>query len=501
MALYKAAKIWEYGDFQTPESLARDCLSIVSQLKFKPQLIIEPTCGKGEFLLQSEQVFPQSRIFGLDINPNHLAILKSRISSQNVEIVCSDFFTYSWENLIENSQHPILIIGNPPWVTSSQLSILGSKNLPAKSNFQLMRGIEALTGKSNFDISEWMLLQNIKWLQNKPGVMAMLCKTSVARKVLRHCWKNDLDITQASIYKIDSLKHFNASVDACFFILDLTAKDYKSKSTDCSVYHSIDSENHSHIIGYHDDRIISDLENYTKWQELLTGEQNYKWRSGIKHDCSKVMEVRQDGRYYLDGNDKRISLENQYIYPLLKSSDIKNGWTNYRKHVIVTQKYIGEDTNVIAHQAPATWKYLIDNAHRLDNRKSSIYRNKPRFSIFGIGEYSFSPWKVAISGFYKSLDFRVISPHNDKPVMVDDTVYFLSCSSQEEAQFLIEILNSCESKAALSSMIFWQDKRPITADVLHKLNLRALSQYLNREDEYSFYTNNICNKKQSGYHL
>ena len=495
MALYKAPERWEYGDFQTPESLARDCLSIVSKLKFKPQLIIEPTCGKGEFLLQSEKVFPQSRIFGLDINPNHLETLKSRISSKNAEIVCSDFFTYSWENLIENSEHPILIIGNPPWVTSSELSILGSKNLPEKSNFQFMRGIEALTGKSNFDISEWMLLQHVKWLENKPGVIAMLCKTSVARKVLRYCWQNDLDLTKASIYKIDPLKHFNASVDACFLILDKRAKDYKS--TDCHVYHSIDSENHSHILGYHDDRVISNLEDYTKWQELLTGEQNYKWRSGIKHDCSRVMELRKDGIYYLDRNDERISLENEYIYPLLKSSDIKNGCTSYRKHVIVTQKYLGEDTSVIADKAPATWKYLIDNADRLDSRKSSIYRNKPRFSIFGIGEYSFSHWKVAISGFYKSLDFRVISPDNDKPVMVDDTVYFLSCSSQEEAQFLMEILNYCESKAALSSLIFWQNKRPITADILHKLNLRALSKYLNREEEYSFYTNNTFDKKQT----
>ena len=33
----------------------------------------------------------------------------------------------------------------------------------------------------------------------------------------------------------------------------------------------------------------------------------------------------------------------------------------------------------------------------LDNRKSSIYNKRPRFSIFGIGDYSFSKWKVAIS--------------------------------------------------------------------------------------------------------
>jgi len=40
------------------------------------------------------------------------------------------------------------------------LGIWNSDNLPPKSNFQKRRGFEAVTGKSKFDISEWMLLQH-----------------------------------------------------------------------------------------------------------------------------------------------------------------------------------------------------------------------------------------------------------------------------------------------------------------------------------------------------
>ena len=38
-------------------------------------------------------------------------------------------------------------------------SALASPNLPSKSNFQNRKGLDAVTGKANFDISEWMLIQ------------------------------------------------------------------------------------------------------------------------------------------------------------------------------------------------------------------------------------------------------------------------------------------------------------------------------------------------------
>ena len=78
----------------------------------------------------------------------------------------------------------ILVIGNPPWVTNSDLGQLGSNNLPTKTNFQGLRGFDARTGKSNFDISEWILVRLIEALP-PDGAIAMLCKTMTARKVLR----------------------------------------------------------------------------------------------------------------------------------------------------------------------------------------------------------------------------------------------------------------------------------------------------------------------------
>ena len=95
----------------------------------------------------------------------------------------------------------------------------------------------------------------------------------------------------------------------------------------------------------------------------------------------------------------------------------------------------------IKREAPRTWDYLQSHADRLDARASSIYRNRPRFSVFGVGPYSFAPWKVAISGFYKRLDFRCVGPVEDKPVVLDDTCYFLPCRTEHDARLLAELLN------------------------------------------------------------
>ena len=128
--------------------------------------------------------------------------------------------------------------------------------------------------------------------------------------------------------------------------------------------------------------------------------------------------------------------------------------------MLVTQRTVGEDTVAIADEAPLTWRYLESHANFLDARASSIYRNRPRFSVFGIGEYSFAPWKVAISGFYKSLEFRIVAPKEGRPVVLDDTCYFLSCGTEEEAEVLAALLNSEAARGFFRSFVFWDAKRP-----------------------------------------
>jgi hypothetical protein len=197
------------------------------------------------------------------------------------------------------------------------------------------------------------------------------------------------------------------------------------------------------------------------------------------------MELERDGDRYCNALGERIGLENDYLYPMLKSSDIGNGEIRYgRKHMLVTQRYVGEDTDAIRIAAPQTWRYLESHRELFEKRGSSIYRNRPSYSIFGVGDYAFSNWKVAISGFYKRLSFQIVEPLGDKAVVFDDTAYFLPCWSDAEARFIAALLNSEPARQFLESMIFWSDKRPITAAILRRLDLGALSRRLGCEAQY-----------------
>ena len=187
--LLKNSRACEFGDFQTPDDLAHRSLQVIKQLTINPKSILEPTCGRGSFLLAAIAAFPTAQqCVGVEINKTHLEALQQRLvvngKDLSVQTLHADFFQMDWSKILSQLPKPILVIGNPPWVTNSMLGGLQSSNLPKKSNFQSLNGLDALTGKSNFDISEWMLLQHLEWFKQRTGVMAMLCKASVARKVL-----------------------------------------------------------------------------------------------------------------------------------------------------------------------------------------------------------------------------------------------------------------------------------------------------------------------------
>ncbi len=471
----------EFGDFQTPLSLAREVCSLIARTDFRPSSILEPTCGMGSFLTASLETFPDAQhVLGFDVNPSYVMQAQYTLTQvfphRSAEVRQSDFFLTNWSEILEKLPEPILVIGNPPWVTNAALSALNSHNLPKKSNIDNLRGIDAITGKSNFDISEWMLRKIIEWIDGKNRILAMLCKTTVARKVLLHAWRRDLRIESASLYILDAHEYFGASVDACLLFVRGSPT---GGSKECSVFHSLQAQQPDTVFGIQDGMLVANVELYRKWR-MLTGTGLRGWRSGIKHDCSKVFELRMAEGNLVNGLREVVDLEPEVLYPLLKSSDIA-AHRSPCLWMVVPQRTMNDDPGRLRLDAPRAWNYLNEHAYLLERRKSSIYRNRPRFSIFGVGPYSFAPWKVAISGLYKKLEFVQVSHFQERPVVLDDTCYFFPCHSEEECHLLYELVTSEPAKEFWTSLIFWDAKRPITAQLLNSLDLMALARLLNKE--------------------
>ena len=473
----------ELGDFQTPPALVAEILRCLSLSGKYWERVFEPTCGRGNFisgLLAVDK--PPKEIQAIEFDREHFqAVQKITENNHSTRFVIQQGKIFDLDlsqSLKWSTQGNLLITGNPPWVTNSQLGSLGSKNLPIKTNFKGLKGIEALTGHSNFDISEYILIKLIQELFFEKPTIALLCKTAVARKVLKFAFDAQLKISNASIRLIDAKKWFKASVSACLFCLDV-GSDKPSYQAD--VYSSFSASEPESTMGIIDNKLVADVKAYQK-SAFLNGSSSLMWRQGLKHDAASVMELTCISEGVFQNKFKEIvDVESDYIYPLLKSTDLFHGKINSTRGVIVTQKNIGDDTYNLEETAPRLWQYLTCHSKHFDKRKSSIYKGKPPFSIFGIGDYSFSLYKVAISGLHKQPRFRVVYPIKNRPVMLDDTCYFLSCNSIEEAILLACLFNSDICLDFIKSIPFLDAKRPITKKLLQSIYFDALLNHVPQE--------------------
>ena len=475
----------EFGDFQTPPALAREVCRLLKSLGVEPTTVVEPTCGLGSFLVAAKETFPTlERLLGFDINPTHLAQADALLRgsdptgvSSTARFVCADFFKTDWAATMAPETGSVLLLGNPPWVTNAVLSGSGSTNLPAKSNFQNHAGFAAKTGKANFDISEWMLIKLLEAMQGKRGWLAMLVKTATARKALRH----GLRIGGSAIYRIDSAEHFGIAADASLLFCRLDGTNAPPKA---ALYDSLETSRPRSVMGLAGRDLVADIETFEEVRDL-EGVEYLRWRSGLKHDCAKVMELSATDSGLVNGFGEPVHLESDSVFPLLKSSDLGNARLAPTRYVVVPQREIQEDTASLALSRPLTWAYLTEHGALLDGRKSSIYSDRPRFSLFGIGSYTFAPWKVAVSSLYRNCSFHVVGPVDGKPVLFDDTCYFLAFLHEEDARLVGEVLNSVPAGSFFRSLSFFDSKRAVTIDVLKRLDLWKTAEWIGKGSRMS----------------
>ncbi len=458
----------EFGDYQTPIVFCdKVCEYLAEQDLIKNiTAIIEPTCGLGNFIVSATEHFNLPTI-GIDINKSYIKIAQERLPSgtfvnDNIfDVSVSDFCKY----------RNVLVIGNPPWATNSDLDF----NLPKKTNFKELKGIEALTGASNFDICEYVILQMLDVCKGTDSIICMLCKTSVARNVIMEIDRNEIPCIKIEMLNFDSHGVFGVSVAACVLIIQLSSSNVKNKLT-CKVK-NFESKKIVDTLIIHDRNLISFDLNIQDFE----GTCQMTWRSGVKHDCGKVMELELINGNYVNKYNEVVDIEDALVFPLVKSSLFKYPIIKeYKKYVIVTQRNAKQDTSYIEQEYPHLWSYLISHSDDFSKRKSVIYKKASSFSMFGVGDYSFAPYKVGVSGFYKKPFFSLLTA--DKPVMTDDTSYFLSFDNYEDAYTMMLLLNSQPVQDYLTSIAFLDSKRPYTVKVLSRLDMIKCIQKVKIDD-------------------
>lgn len=478
----------EYGDFQTNQQLSMAVCSYLVDKTINPRILIEPTCGKGSFILSAIQSFANlEQVYGIEIQESYLWELKfslldyfmknPEVNKPEIRLFHCSVFDFDFGQIeMQINNKELLVIGNPPWVTNSTLSAINSNNLPVKSNFKKKKGIDAITGKGNFDIGEFIALKMLDLFANKNGHFAFLIKNSVIKNIVYEQKRNKYPISNIEKHTINAQKEFGAAVDASLLVCkfnttpELTAKEYDFYTS-----------KHQTTLGWVKDKFASDTEKYSQYSNF-DGICPFVWRQGIKHDCSKVMELEKIDNHFRNALGEEFELEEDLIYGLLKSSDLKgNKIEKSRKYTIVTQQKVGQETQSVLEKLPKTRSYLESHKEYFLKRKSSIYNGKPMFSIFGVGDYSFKTYKVAISGLYKQTEFTLVDP-SESILMLDDTCYFIGFDLLPDAIITQFLLNKPDTQEFIASFMFTDAKRAITKELLMRIDLKKIIEQTNYED-------------------
>ncbi len=497
----------EYGDFQTPITMCESVANLIHTTNFEPTILIEPSCGKGNFVVSALKRFQTIKtVIAIELQEEYREDFYSNLGESSLDLtnidilfISKSFFELDFQELfirlnINFNDERFLILGNPPWVTNSFLGSINSCNLPSKKNSKVkFKGLDALTGKSNFDIAETFILKLIDFFNNKSYQLALICKTSTVTNLVKNN-SDRLSHQQLSTYRFNAKKEFGISASANILVMQKSSINSKVHHT-CDVFELDNSLEKIYTYGFQNAFFVSNIDLYNKYAHL-EGDFIYQWRQGLKHDASSILVLEEiNPGQYKNKLQETIELEPELIYPFLKSSDIKKPIiTHSRYYVLVTQEKLGEDTTKRLINYPKIWEYVNEKRDYFLKRKSRIYNNQSEFCVFGIGDYTFKPYKIAISGFYKKLQFSLLLPKQNKPILLDDTCYSLSFDSLEEAVLIWILLNSEIAIQFISSITFLESKRPYKKDILQRLDLKKMLEIISEKEIHDLYTNLLKNK-------
>ncbi len=213
------------------------------------------------------------------------------------------------------------------------------------------------------------------------------------------------------------------------------------------------------------------------WSRLLdasAGERAYSARKGVTTDANGIFFVnvsasRLDGKVRI-ANDpsngrRRVTrmvadVEPEFIYPLLRGREVSrfNVSPSQGSCVIVPQTGMFGDEKLPA-KAPELFQFLSRFKDLLKTRSSyrRFQQGKPFWSIWTVGSYTFSPFKVVWkemsgSNFVAAYVGSGTLPDGSQKVVVPDhKVYFIPVETEDEAAYLTAFLNARSVSGAIGA--------------------------------------------------
>lgn len=523
----------DLGEYFTPYWLTERTIEMSGFRGDLKRVILDPGCGSGVFLLAAAEMKYQANkdksqeevmngilrtVIGCDINP--LCVLTARLN-----LACWLAFKFGlplldvkipvlhYDTVFERPASEQLddirsilpdrcdyLVGNPPWISWNSLPSEYRKQierelLPRYALFDF-HGQEAQLGHSNDDYLVTFTLVTIHHYLKEGCLCSFIIKqpllTNVSGKTfrrfsIRHV-REDVQLGVKEVADLRKVNPFGIGNETAIIVLKRGAK------TVYPVPYEMWLKNDGEIVVEKGEAKPSNDRDITsswvvltpdlKETEFMEGNCVYEIRHGLKHDVADVLIVRPIERngdrliiQRISDDDKGVyEIEAEEVYPFLQPRHIGAWKINGYTYAIIPQRKAGEDNEKkLARKLPLTYKYLERFKDRFKARKSRIFAQKPFYGLFGLGTYTWKPYKVCWCGLGFKPEFVVISTVRDRLIgeklpIPDGTIYFIPLERKEEAHFVCAILNSKLVRKFLSARS-GKSKRGLSKKLMEQLSL------------------------------
>ncbi len=414
-----------------------------------------------------------------------------------------------WVKIIQNSFAPLLhsnfdyVIGNPPWIKWDFLSEDYKEKLRLLYqdvyNLFSHKGMKASMGYAHDDLSIlFTYIAMDKYLKDKGTLGFVLKQTiykSIAGKEFRKFQitkKNDaIPIKILKVHDLLQLTPFGSGAETSIAILKknekteypvkytIWRKKAKERITELSTIEYVKKVTEMTDFKAYPDPFSGDITDVwiivpegSKLPKISKTGNNYLSRHGVVNDLNgvfmlKINSKKESGLLSVNnladfGKKKvkeiRAEIEPDLIYPLIKPDNTKKWKIDKYHYILLPHKKDGENNeSFLRVNYPKSYAYLNRFKDELLSRKSKWFKGegKPFYSLFGIGKYTFMPFKIVWCCMSYKPYFSVVSKITDeyigtKTLIPDNTIGNISFDSEKEAHFVCAILNSEKAKFLFS---------------------------------------------------
>ncbi|WP_168216308.1 N-6 DNA methylase [Halorussus halobius] len=521
----------QLGEYYTPRGVAELAVGELDVNDPESDTFLDPGCGSGIFLATcidakrdtlGDDLEPEAlvdvitdTVYGVDLNP--VAVKSAKLSyllsllpvleegdvdrlelpvflADSLKLTRNDQIRFGDDTIDLTVDH---LVGNPPWITWGNLSESVRDAWREKYVKQLdllpHQGVETRLGHVNDDISVPFIWVCIHHYLDEEGDASFVLKRDImkgpAGRLLRTQRVNSRPAAVRHIHDFNRLRPFgdDVGVHSAIYTLDADVEsefpiavdswkktDGKPSFSTVEAMHNTLEHEETGMIPVEEDDLSSSWVREDAENRAL-GECEHDIRHGVKDDAKDV--------YSID-REQLNELEHDHIYPYIKSKHVvKYGLFGHALHLVPIKKANENNETELQNNCPETYEYLESNKQALEDRSSTWLDKGTFYNVFGLGEYTWSDYKVVWCRLGFKPHFAVVSTVDDedldeKMVIPGDHFMFISTDDKYEAHFLCGLLNSSIYQKSIKG-IASEGKSSLSKTAISKLEL---PEYKETED-------------------